>query len=78
MLEVTSEVLAAVRRAKTEAKRSMRARVARLTVIDRPDRLESLRTAQRDLLEAGVIDPGCLVLEEGEQPTVSVELDGSS
>ena len=42
VLDVVSEVLGQVRRAKTGAKRSMRAPVALLTVTDRPDRLAAL------------------------------------
>jgi valyl-tRNA synthetase len=53
VLDVAAEVLGAVRRAKTAAKRSMRARVARLTVTDAPDRLALLSRAEGDLREAG-------------------------
>jgi valyl-tRNA synthetase len=53
VLSVVSEVLAAVRRAKTTAKRSMRAPVARLTVVDDPGRLALLGQAENDLRDAG-------------------------
>jgi hypothetical protein len=69
---MASEVLAAVRREKTVAKRSMRARVARCIVVDTPARLADLARAQGDLLDAGGIDD--LVLQEGEVPSVTVEL----
>ena len=78
VLDVASEVLAAVRKEKTTNKRSMRARVARLTVVDRADRLAHLRAAQRDLLDAGGIHPEGFILEEGTAPAVSVVLDGTS
>ena len=78
VLDTVAEVLAVVRKEKTAHKRSMRARVARLTVVDRAERLDHLRSARRDLLDAGGIDPAGFVLEEGEQPAVSVLLDGSS
>ena len=76
VLDTASEVLAAVRKEKTVHKRSMRARVASVTVVDRAERLDHLRAARRDLLDAGVIDPEGLVLLEGEPPAVSVLLDG--
>ncbi len=53
VLEVAAEVLGLVRRAKTTAKRSMRAQVARLTVTDTPARLEALAAAEGDLRDAG-------------------------
>ena len=53
VLEVTSEVLGLVRRAKTEAKRSMRAPVDLLTVTDTAPRLAALAHASGDLGDAG-------------------------
>jgi valyl-tRNA synthetase len=53
VLDVTAEVLSAIRRAKTAAKRSMRAPVARLTVVDSPERLALLAEAEGDLRDAG-------------------------
>ncbi|HEY3941853.1 MAG TPA: valine--tRNA ligase [Acidimicrobiales bacterium] len=64
VLDVAAEVLGAVRRAKTAAKRSMRARVARLEVLDRSGRLDALRAARADLVDAGGIQE--LVLTETE------------
>jgi len=46
VLEVAAGVLGAVRREKTNAKRSMRAKVARLEVRDSPERLGALRRSQ--------------------------------
>ena len=71
VLDVTAEVLHAIRRAKTAAKRSMRATVARLTVVDSPDRLSLLAEAESDLRDAGG------VLEMATRPgeaSVEVEL----
>jgi valyl-tRNA synthetase len=79
VLDAVAEVLAAVRKEKTTNKRSMRARVSRLTVADRAERLGHLRAARRDLLDAGGIDPDGFVLEEvgaAGAPSVSVVLDG--
>ena len=72
MLDAAAEVLGAVRREKTAQKRSMRARVATLTVVDRPEQLEALRQAEDDLREAGGIDQ--LALVEGTDPLVTVAL----
>jgi valyl-tRNA synthetase len=64
VLDVVSEVLGQVRRAKTGAKRSMRAPVAVLTVTDDPARLTALSLAEDDLRDAGgVVD---LVIVEGD------------
>jgi valyl-tRNA synthetase len=78
VLDAVAEVLGAVRKEKTAHKRSMRARVAGLTVVDRAERLDHLRSARRDLLDAGVIDPEGLALVDGEPPSVAVRLDGDS
>ena len=78
VLDAVAAVLAAVRKEKTAQKRSMRARVASLTVVDHPQRLDHLRSARRDLLDAGGIDAEGLVLQEGEPSSVSVILDKSA
>ncbi|HEX3947338.1 MAG TPA: valine--tRNA ligase [Acidimicrobiales bacterium] len=72
VLAVATEVLGAVRREKTTQKRSMRARVARLTVVDTADRLAQLSLAEGDLRDAGGVNE--LVLLEGPEPTCMVEL----
>jgi valyl-tRNA synthetase len=72
VLDAAAEVLGAVRRQKTAEKRSMRARVARCTVVDAPARLEALRQAEGDLKDAGALDQ--LVLVEGDAPEVTVVL----
>jgi len=48
-------VLREVRRAKSEAKTSMRAEVASVMVFDSPERLAALAASTADLAEAGVI-----------------------
>ena len=72
VLGVSAEVLGLVRRAKTTAKRSMRAPVARLTVTDTPDRLTALAAAGGDLRDAGGVVE--LVTVAGDEPDVVVEL----
>ncbi len=71
-LDLAAEVLGAVRREKTTQKRSMRAAVARLTVVDTTGRLTMLGEAEPDLRDAGSVDE--LVLTEGPEPSVIVEL----
>ncbi|MFI6292125.1 valine--tRNA ligase [Nonomuraea sp. NPDC050790] len=71
VLSVASEVLRRVRKAKSEAKLSMRAEVSRLTVTG-PE-IALVRLAQDDLCGAGNVEE--FVLEPGESLTVEVELD---
>ena len=61
-----------MRRAKTTAKRSMRAPVSRLTVTDSAGRLEALAAAGGDVRDAGGVVE--LVTVVGEEPSVEVEL----
>ena len=70
MLQVAAEVLAEVRKAKSDAKRSMRSEVTRLQVADRAERLAALRLAQDDLMDAGRIAE----LVESEADAFSVEV----
>ncbi|HVC68454.1 MAG TPA: valine--tRNA ligase, partial [Acidimicrobiales bacterium] len=72
VLDVAAEVLGLVRRAKTTAKRSMRAPVARLTVTDTVARLEALGAAEGDLRDAGGVVE--LVTRVGDEPAVEVVL----
>ncbi|MHB8329939.1 MAG: class I tRNA ligase family protein, partial [Acidimicrobiales bacterium] len=72
VLDVTAETLAAVRRAKTAAKRSMRSAVTRLTVVDDPVRLALLAEGESDLRQAGAVAE--LVTRAGG-PEIIVELD---
>jgi valyl-tRNA synthetase len=71
-LEVTAEVLSEVRKAKSQAKRPMRAPVARVTVHDTAERLDALVLGEGDLLQAGSIE--LLERAEGEELSVEVEL----
>lgn len=56
VLDVTSEVLSQVRRAKSDAKVSMRTPVSSLLVSDSPTRLDFLRAAGVDLADASKAD----------------------
>ncbi len=69
---VASDVVAEIRKAKTEAKRSLRADVARLRVVDTPERIAALRSCLGDVSAAGRVAEAELV--EGDTPAVQVEL----
>ena len=73
LLRDVAEVLGEVRRAKTMAKRSMRAPVARAVVRARPAVLSHLEAARGDLVDAGGIELLELVPTD-EETTVEVEL----
>ena len=75
VLDVVAAIVAEVRRAKTEAKQSLRAEVARATVRDTAERLAALQAAEADIKEAGHIAD--LVTEEADEFSVDVELGGS-
>ena len=72
VLKTASEVLGAIRRAKTTEKRSMRAKVRRLTVSGPPDVLAAVDAARGDLIDAGGVE--LLELEEAAELSVAVEL----
>jgi valyl-tRNA synthetase len=55
-LEVTADVLREVRKAKSQAKRPMRAPVTRVLVRDSAERLAALALGEDDLLQAGSIE----------------------
>lgn len=71
-LEVAAAALAELRRAKTEAKVSLRAEVEEAVVRDSQDRLDALDEVRADLMAAGKIAK--LSLEAAETPSVSVRL----
>jgi valyl-tRNA synthetase len=75
VLAVASAVLGEVRKAKTAAKVSMRADVARVVVRDSHDRLAALALVAADVCDAGRIAE--LVTEEGEAFSVEVKLAGT-
>ncbi|HEY0517545.1 MAG TPA: valine--tRNA ligase [Solirubrobacteraceae bacterium] len=70
-LELAADVLREVRKAKSQAKRPMRAPVERVVVHDRPQRLAALELAADDLVEAGSI----AVLERAESEEFGVEVE---
>ena len=72
VLDTAAAVLAEVRKAKTEAKQSLRAEVSRVVVRDSPERLAALAAAEADVREAGHIAD--LVTEAADALAVSVEL----
>jgi valyl-tRNA synthetase len=72
ILPVAAEVLSEIRRAKSEAKRSMRAEVTLVSVVDTPERLACLRAAGADVQAAGVVAD--LISSEGAELAVTVEL----
>ncbi|HYZ99742.1 MAG TPA: valine--tRNA ligase [Acidimicrobiales bacterium] len=72
VVAVAAATLGEVRRAKSEAKRSMRTPVASVTVTDTPDRLALLQQAVEDVRSAGHITE--LRTVEGEAFAVEVEL----
>ncbi len=71
-LEVTAEVLREVRKAKSDARRPMRAAVGRVLVRDNAERLRALELGAEDLRQAGSIE--ALELLEDEEFAVQVEL----
>ncbi|MEY2405027.1 MAG: valyl-tRNA synthetase [Acidimicrobiaceae bacterium] len=72
VLEVAAEVLGQVRKAKTTAKKSLRADVALVIVHGRPEQLAALEAARSDVMEAGRIAE--LRTEPGDELTVVVTL----
>ncbi len=70
-LEVTADVLREVRKAKSQAKRPMRAPVARVIVRDTPERLAALELGAEDLRQAGSVE----LLESIEAEELSVEIE---
>jgi valyl-tRNA synthetase len=74
-LVAAADVLSRIRKAKSDAKVSMRADVASVVVTDAPDRLDALRLAQGDVCDAGRVDRLELVeLAAGAEPSVTVTL----
>jgi valyl-tRNA synthetase len=70
-LDVTADVLREVRKAKSEARRPMRAPVIRVIVGDSPERLHALELGSGDLRAAGSIE----VLEPVEADEFAVEVE---
>ncbi|MGH9068255.1 MAG: class I tRNA ligase family protein, partial [Acidimicrobiales bacterium] len=76
VLAVTAAVLGHIRRAKSEAHRSMRSPVARVVVTDAADRLSALGLSLADLRTAGTVvgDLELVEASEGSPSSVVVEL----
>ncbi len=72
VLDVAAEVLGVIRREKTSHKRSMRARVATLTVTAPPAVLLDVEAARNDIVDAGGVDD--FVTQEDEALRVDVVL----
>jgi valyl-tRNA synthetase len=72
VLAVAADLLTEVRRAKSEAKRSMRAEVEKVKVTDAPERLGALDKVALDVRSAGAIDQ--LFFAKGDEPSVEVTL----
>jgi len=75
VLGVASDLLTAVRRAKSDAKQSMRAEVASVAVTDTAERLAALSAAEGDVTDAGKVAK--LVTHElgaGHEPSIEVVL----
>ncbi|MGH2863750.1 MAG: class I tRNA ligase family protein, partial [Solirubrobacteraceae bacterium] len=70
-LEVTADVLREVRKAKSQARRAMRAPVTRVVVRDTAERLAALALGEDDLLGAGSIE----LLERIEDREFAVEVE---
>ena len=71
-LRVAADVLTEVRRAKSEAKRSMRAGIARVVVTDTAERIAALELVAEDVTAAGAV--GEMVTVVGEPFSVEVTL----
>jgi len=72
LLQPVSLVLAAIRKAKTDARQSMKAVVAQVEVVAGRALLERLQQAREDLVQAGQVEQ--LLLNEGAQWQVRVQL----
>jgi valyl-tRNA synthetase len=70
-LDVTADVLREVRKAKSQARRKLRAPVSRVVVHDTPERLRALELGAGDLLEAGSIEQ----LEQVQADEFAVEIE---
>jgi valyl-tRNA synthetase len=71
-LSLAADVLREVRKAKSQARRKMRAPVSRVIVRDTPERLAALELCTGDLLDAGAIE--ALGQVEAEEFAVEIEL----
>jgi valyl-tRNA synthetase len=75
VLQVAAEVLGRIRKAKSDAKRSVRAEVARVKVVDTGPRLAAVQTVREDLRSAGnVAELITVELTDGAEADVEVQL----
>ena len=74
LLVSASYVLGEIRKAKTNAKQSMRATASRVTVRASQSRLDEIALARQDITDAGSILELVLLVDDADQITVSVEL----
>lgn len=72
LLMSVSAVLSAIRKAKSDARQSMKASVARVELVDRAAQLEMIKGVRQDLIEAGQVE--ALVFIEGTEQQVGVWL----
>ena len=72
VLTVAAEVLGEIRKAKSDAKKSMRVDVASVVVSDRPERLAAMAAASGDVRAAGRVAE--LTTSDGDQLGVHVVL----
>lgn len=72
MTHVVSDVLRAIRRAKSEAMVSMKAAVVRLVIADSAQRLALLRAAERDFRDAGQVDQIEMIASEAFKVLVTL------
>ena len=74
LLDAASETLSEVRRAKTEAKRSLKVKAEKVVVSASSERINLVNLGHNDLVEAGNIEALELVEQEGITPQVEVTL----
>jgi valyl-tRNA synthetase len=73
-LDVATSILGATRRAKSEAKRSMRTPVTRLVVTTTAERAAAFELVRADVREAGVVDKLTVIVAEVTEDGVEVSL----
>jgi valyl-tRNA synthetase len=71
VLAVASEVLGALRKVKTEAKRSMKTAITQATVVDTPARIAAARAVEGDLRDAGNV-ADLVLTESGDDAELTV------
>lgn len=72
LLMSVSAVLFAIRKAKSDARQSLKASVARVELVDRAAQLEMIKGVRQDVIEAGQVE--ALAFIEGTEQQVGVWL----